>query len=106
MKNEAMSLDAITQRIVMVRGQKALLDADLASLYGVDTRRLNEQVRRNQARFPIDFMFELTSDELVNLKSHFATSSWGGRRTRPLVFTEHGAIMAATVLKSARGIQR
>jgi hypothetical protein len=78
MKNEAMSLDAITQRIVMVRGQKALLDADLASLYGVDTRRLNEQVRRNQARFPIDFMFELTSDELVNLKSHFATSSWGG----------------------------
>jgi hypothetical protein len=105
MKSEELSLDSIAQHIVMVRGQKILLDADLAALYGVDTRRLNEQVRRNHARFPVDFMFELTPHEIENLRSHFATSSWGGRRSKPLAFTEHGAIMAATVLKSPRAIE-
>ena len=79
-----------------------MLDIDLAQLYGVTTRRLNEQVRRNRARFPEDFAFVLTREEFANLKSHFATSSsgWGGRRKLPYAFTEHGAVMAANVLNS------
>ena len=77
-------LDTITDRIVLLRGQKVLLDADLAALYGVETRRLNEQVRRNRERFPADFIFEVSAEEFVHLKSHFATSSWGGRRKLPL----------------------
>lgn len=105
MQMKLQPLEAITQRILLLRGHKVLLDSDLATLSGVETRRLNEQVRRNLQRFPADFIFEVTSDELANLKSHFATSSWGGRRTLPLAFTEHGAIMAATVLKSARAIE-
>jgi ATP-dependent Clp protease ATP-binding subunit ClpA len=88
-----------------VRGQKVVLDADLAQMYGVETRRLNEQVRRNSERFPKDFMFELTEQELTNLMSQIAISSWGGRRKRPLAFTEHGAIMAASVLNSPRAIE-
>jgi len=98
-------LEAITQRIVVLREQKVLIDADLAALYGVETRRLNEQVRRNKARFPQDFIFELTPEEFTNLKSQFATSSWGGRRKLPLAFTEHGAIMAATVLNTPRAVE-
>jgi hypothetical protein len=105
MSSELLPLEAITQRIVLIRGQKVLLDADLAALYGVETRRLNEQVRRNLDRFPEDFIFEVTNEEVANLKSHFATSSWGGRRKLPLAFTEHGAIMAATVLKSPRAVE-
>ena len=81
------------------------MDSDLADLYAVETKRLNEQVKRNMGRFPSDFMFQLTSDEFENLKSHFATSSWGGRRKLPLAFTEHGAIMAASVLNSDRAVQ-
>jgi ORF6N domain len=98
-----------------LRAQKVLLDADLAALYGVDTRRLNEQVRRNRDRFPQDFIFELTQDEYANLKSQFATSSLiagraepashGGRRKLPTAFTEHGAITAATVLSSPRAVE-
>ena len=91
---------ALTQSILILRGQRVLLDADLAALYSVETRRLNEQVRRNRDRFPADFIFELTDEEFANLKSQFATSGWGGRRKRPLAFTEHGAIMAATVLNN------
>jgi ORF6N domain len=98
-------LEAITQRIVVLREQKILLDADLAALYGVETRRLNEQVRRNRARFPEDFIFELTAEEFANLKSQSATSSWGGRRKLPMAFTEHGAIMAATVLNAPRAVE-
>lgn len=98
-------LEAITQRIVVLREQKVLIDADLAALYGVQTRRLNEQVRRNKARFPEDFIFELSAEEFANLKSQFATSSWGGRRKLPLAFTEHGAIMAATVLNTPRAVE-
>ena len=82
-----------------------MLDADLALLYGVETRRLNEQVRRNQQRFPGDFVFQLSAAEFANLKSQFATSSWGGKRKLPLAFTEHGAIMAAMVLNSARATE-
>ena len=80
MSGDLVPLEAITQRILVLRGRKVLLDADLAALYGVETRRLNEQVRRNLDRFPEDFIFEVTNEEVANLKSHFATSSWGGRR--------------------------
>jgi ORF6N domain len=95
----------IAHRVLVVRNVRVLLDADLAALYGVSVRRLNEQVRRNADRFPEGFMWSLTDQELANLKSQFATSSWGGRRKRPLVFTEHGAVMAATVLNSAHAVQ-
>jgi len=99
------SVEQIESHIFFIRGQKVMLDANLAELYEVDTRRLNEQVRRNIERFPEDFMFQLTAEEFANLKSQFATSSWGGRRKLPFVFTEHGAIMAASVLNSKRAIE-
>jgi len=98
-------VEDITRAILVLRGRRVLLDAELAVLYGVTTRRLNEQVRRNRKRFPDDFLFELTTEEFANLKSHFATSSWGGRRKRPLAFTEHGAIQAATILNSPRAVE-
>jgi len=82
-----------------------MLDTDLAHLYGVSVKRLNEQARRNLDRFPPDFMFELNNQEFTILRSQFATSSWGGRRYPPFVFTEHGAIMAATILNSTRAIE-
>ncbi|MBF0532613.1 MAG: ORF6N domain-containing protein [Candidatus Omnitrophica bacterium] len=78
-----METDAIAGMIYVIRGKKVMLDRDLASLYGVETKRLNQQVRRNRDRFPEDFMFELTEVELENLRSQFATSSWGGRRSEP-----------------------
>lgn len=94
-------------RIRLVRGVRVMLDADLARLYGVETRRLNEQVRRNRRRFPSEFMFQLNNQELARLMSQIATSNGGrgGMRKLPLAFTEHGAIMAATVLNSPRAIQ-
>lgn len=92
-------------KIHVIRGQKVMLDEDLAELYEVQTKRLNEQVKRNKDRFPIDFMFQLTKDEFKNLKSQNATSSWGGRRILPYVFTEHGVLMLSSVLKSQRAIQ-
>lgn len=97
----------IARRIVLLRGQKVILDADLAALYGVQTRRLNEQVRRNPERFPSDFLFQLSTDEFAGLMSQIATSnpSRGGRRKLPLAFTEHGALMAATVLNSPRAVE-
>ncbi len=104
-KNLIASVEQIESRIFIIRGQKVMLDADLAELYGVETRRLNEQVSRNSERFPEDFMFQLTDQEFANLKSQFATSSWGGRRKLPYVFTEHGAIMAASVLNSPRAVE-
>ena len=84
-----------------------MLDADLAVLYGVSTKRLNEQVRRNRSRFPDDFMFQLTAEEIRSLRSQFATSKQGrgGRRYAPLVFTEQGIAMLSTVLNSERAIQ-
>jgi hypothetical protein len=100
--------DHLSQSILSLRGQKVLLDADLAALYGVPTKRLNEQVKRNLERFPADFMFQLTDQEFRILKSQFATSSGqehGGRRKLPYAFTEHGALMAATVLNSERAIE-
>ena len=102
MTNEIVPEERILQFIMVVRGEKVILDSDLARLYGVETRRLNEQVRRNIGKFPDDFMFQLTKDEFSNLKSQIATSStgWGGRRKPPLVFSEHGALQAANVLNS------
>lgn len=82
-----------------------MLDSDLAELYQVETKRLNEQVKRNLSRFPEDFMFQLSTDEWNNLKSQNATSSWGGRRTNPFVFTEHGVLMLSSVLNSERAIE-
>lgn len=93
--------------IIVLRGERVILDADLARLYAVPTKRLNEQVRRNRRRFPTDFMFRLTREEFSHLRSQSATSSsrWGGRRHNPHAFTEHGAIMAANVLSSERALE-
>jgi len=101
------SAENITQSILVFRGHKVLLDADLAILYGVSTTRLNQQVRRNLERFPEDFMFQLTDAEYAALMLQNATSSpgHGGRRKPPLAFTEHGAIMAATILSSPRAVE-
>lgn len=97
--------DAIKSKIYLIRGEQVMLDSDLAELYGVETRRLNEQVRRNQDRFPSDFMFQLTAQEYNNLISQNATSSWGGRRKKPLVFTSLGISMLSSVLTSNVAIQ-
>jgi hypothetical protein len=92
-------------RIYFFREQKVMIDGDLAELYGVETKRLNEQVKRNIERFPEDFMFQLTEVEFSNLRSQIATSSWGGRRKPPFVFTEHGVLMLSSVLNSERAIK-
>lgn len=80
--------EIVINKIYLIRDEKVMLDSDLAELYGVETKRLNEQVKRNIDRFPEDFMFQLTETEFKNLKSQIATSSWGGRRTNPYVFTD------------------
>ena len=108
----------IGAKIYTVRGHKVIVDFDLAEMYGVTTKRLNEQVRRNEKRFPVDFMFRLTHQEWEDLRSQNATSSSANRsqiatgsqrhrdpRFMPYVFTEHGAVMAANILKSERAIQ-
>ena len=93
--------EGIQSLILTIRGQRVMLDSDLARIYGVTTVRLNEQLRRNRNRFPADFAFQLTREELANLRSQIAISSLhGGRRYLPWVFTEHGAIMLASVLNS------
>ena len=98
--------ERIERSILLIRGHKVLLDVDLAALYGVPTKRLNEQVRRNRARFPEDFMFQLTAEEATSLRSQFATSNKGrgGRRYAPYAFTEQGVAMLSTVLNSERAI--
>ena len=113
-------IERIEGAILELRGERVMLDADLAALYGVSTKRMNEQVRRNAARFPEDFMFQLTADECAALRSQIATSNAivgspsreaapragrGGRRYLPYAFTEHGAVMAATVLNSQRAVE-
>jgi hypothetical protein len=99
-------LRRIEQAIVVVRGNRVMLSTDLAVLYGVPVRRLNEQVKRNRGRFPDDFMFQLTVDEWRILKSQSATSSWGGaRRALPYAFTEQGVAMLSSVLRSKRAVQ-
>ncbi|MDP4264110.1 MAG: ORF6N domain-containing protein [Bacteroidota bacterium] len=95
----------VINKIYLIRGQKVMLDEDLAELYQVETKRLNEQVKRNPGRFPGDFMFQLTRKEFENLKSQFATSSWGGRRKLPYAFTEEGIAMLSGVLNSETAIR-
>jgi hypothetical protein len=97
--------ESIESKILLIRGKKVMLDKDLAELYGVATRNLNKAVNRNLERFPDDFMFQLNGDEFENLMFHFGTSSWGGTRKFPRVFTEHGILMLSSVLKSKRAIQ-
>ena len=104
----AVPVEHITQSILVLRGQRVLLDAELAALYGVSTKRFNEQVRRNRQRFPADFMFQLTDEEHAALRSQFATLKLGRgqhRKYLPHAFTEHGAIMAATILSSPRAVE-
>jgi hypothetical protein len=105
---EVLPIDAITPRIATVRGQRVVIDADLAALYGVETKRFNEAVKRNLGKFPPDFMFALTQEEWEPLRSQFATLKVGRGRHRkylPFAFTEHGALMAATVLNSPRAVE-
>jgi hypothetical protein len=97
--------ELVMNKIYLFRGQKVMLDEDLAELYQVETKRLNEQVRRNIDRFPKDFMFRLTKKEFENLKSQIATSSWGGRRKLPLAFTEQGVSMLSGVLNSETAVR-
>jgi hypothetical protein len=96
--------ERIAGTILVARGCRVMLDADLASLYGVPTKALLQAVRRNAERFPKDFMFELSNQELRDLRSQFVTASWGGRRTTPCVFTEQGVAMLSSVLRSPRAI--
>ena len=98
-------VERIAQTILFIRDQKVMLDADLANLYGVDTKVFVQAVKRNMDRFPEDFMFQLTKQEYDNLRSQFVTSSWGGRRYPPYAFTEQGVAMLSSVLRSERAIR-
>ncbi|HWR81895.1 MAG TPA: ORF6N domain-containing protein [Candidatus Deferrimicrobium sp.] len=97
--------ERIENSILLLRGQKVMLDKDLADLYGVETRVLNQAVTRNLKRFPDDFMFRLTRKGTTILKSQFVTSNWGGTRKLPRAFTEQGVAMLSSVLRSERAIQ-
>jgi hypothetical protein len=103
-KSTPVPIERIQSKILFVRGGKVMLDEDLAALYGVDTKQVTRQVRRNLDRFPSDFMFQLTKDEYEILRDHPGSSSWGGRRYRPYVFTEQGVAMLSSVLHSKRAI--
>ncbi len=97
--------ERIRQSILLIRGERVLLDADLAEMYGVETKVLTQAVRRNIERFPADFMFQLSAEEFADLKRHFGTSNqWGGRRYPPYAFTEQGVAMLSSVLRSPRAV--
>lgn len=98
------STELLAEKIHLIRGQRILLDRDLAELYGVETKTLKQAVKRNIKRFPDDFIFELTKAEFENLRSQFVTSSWGGARYRPMAFTEQGVAMLSGILNSDRAI--
>ncbi|MEW6507222.1 MAG: ORF6N domain-containing protein [Bacteroidota bacterium] len=100
-----LSNPSIVQKIFLIRGEKVILDRDLAALYDVEVRALNQTVRRNIERFPSDFMFQLNTKEFQDLKSHFVTSSWGGVRKMPLAFTEQGVAMLSGLLNSKSAIK-
>lgn len=102
---EIMILDKIAGKIYFIRDSRVMLDSDLAELYGVETKYLTRQVRRNMTRFPRDFMLQLTDKEVTNLRCQNVTSRWGGRRYLPCAFTEQGIVMLSTVLHSERAIQ-
>ena len=106
--NTDIAIQSISLSIASVRGTRVILDSDLAKLYGVETKRFNEAIKRNAARFPDDFMFQLEAAEFEAMRSQFATSNAGRgqhRKYLPFVFTEHGAIMAAMVLNSPRAVE-
>ena len=102
---DLISAETIAVKILLIRGKRVILDKDLAKLYEVDTRQLTRQVRRNIDRFPEDFMFQLTKEEVTNLMCQIGTSSWGGTRKLPYAFTEQGVAMLSGVLHSKRAIQ-
>ena len=108
-KKEKQSLDIpetlVTSKIYIVRNKKIMLDRDLAELYDVETKVLNQAVKRNIERFPVEFMFQLTTEEFEILKSQIVTSSWGGTRYLPMAFTEYGVAMLSSVLRSKRAIE-
>jgi len=104
MKELAATDVIIVDKIYHVRNMQVMLDFDLAELYGVETKVLKQQVRRNIDRFPEDFLFELTREEYENLRSQFVTSSWGGLRYMPFAFTEQGVAMLSSVLRSMQAI--
>jgi ORF6N domain len=104
-KSQSALVIPVESRILVLRQQKVILDSDLAELYGVPVKRLNEQVKRNEERFPPDFVFRLNDEEQKSLKSQGPKPGRGGRRYAPYAFTEHGAIMAATVLNSERAVE-
>jgi len=104
-KHLAIADEMVVNKICHIRGQRVMLDRDLAELYGVETRALIQAVKRNKKNFPEDFMFQLTSNEVQDLISQIVTSSWGGTRKLPFAFTEHGVLMLSSVLKSGRAIQ-
>jgi hypothetical protein len=105
-KESLVPVERVERTILVLRGRRVILDSELAALYGVPVKRLNEQVKRNIGRFPDDFAFQLTKEEVEILKSQFATSrsAWGGSRKTPTAFTEHGAVMAASVLNSPKAV--
>ena len=100
-----MELEIIQRKIFEIRNQKVMLDFDLSELYEIETRVLNQAVKRNRTRFPPDFMFQLNETEYTNLKSQFVTSSWGGTRKLPFAFTEQGVAMLSSVLHSSKAIE-
>ncbi len=104
MSEKEIVVEVVATKILLVRGKKVMLDRDLAELYGVKTQVLNQAVQRNKERFPIDFMYQLTREEVVNLKSQIVISSWGGTRKLPYVFTEQGVAMLSGVLQSKRAV--
>lgn len=104
-KEIAIPDEIISGKIYLIRGQKVMLDNDLAELYTVETKQLKRQVRRNMERFPEDFMFELTQQEFEILRSQFGTSNWGGTRYMPMAFTEQGVAMLSSVLNSPTAIR-
>jgi hypothetical protein len=103
-KTTTLPEETLFKKIHLIRDQKVLFDVDLAELYGVETKRLKEAVKRNSDRFPEDFMFILSAKEFENLRSQFATSGWGGTRYPPMAFTEQGVAMLSSVLNSPRAI--
>ena len=106
MSREVVPIQQIARSIYLIRGQRVMLSQDLAILYGVAVKVLNQAVKRNAVRFPADFVFQLKAEELANLKSQFVTSSWGGpRRARPYAFTEQGVAMLSSVLQSERAVK-
>jgi phage regulator Rha-like protein len=104
-QDKSISIEMVATKILLVRGKRVMLDSDLAKLYGVETKNLNLQVKRNVERFPEDFMYQLTRQEVADLRLQIATSSYGGRRYLPYVFTQEGVAMLSSVLNSERAIQ-